>query len=459
MMLEQFYLGCLAQASYLIGSEGTAAIVDPQRDVDIYLEAARDRNLKIQYVIETHLHADFVSGHRELAERTGARIYIGKGSGASFPHVAAAEGDEIVFGQCRLRFLHTPGHTLESMCVLITDLERRHEPWAVLTGDTLFIGDVGRPDLSDERTPQELAGLLYDSLREKLLTLPDDVLVYPAHGAGSMCGRNISADRSSTIGHERQFNYALQPMSRDQFVHIMTDELPPRPEYFHRDVDLNRHGASTLAELPPVRSLSPTEALQLQQSGAAILDTRPAADFCAGHIPGSINVGLSGQFAAWAASVLGLDRNIVLVVDEQAAVSEARQRLARVGIEHVAGYVEGGISGWVGSALPIQMTHWISVHDLDRELHNGALMSILDVRRPAEWETGHLPGAIHSPLDRLSSEVESVPRGRPLAVYCKSGYRSTIACSLLEAAGLSDLRNVIGGFDAWSGAGLPTVAG
>ncbi len=383
MIFEQFYLGCLAQASYLVGSEGTAAIVDPQRDVDLYIEAARNHGLKITHVIETHLHADFVSGHRELAERTGAQIYLGDGSGASFPHKNVRDGDEIEFGKCRLRFVATPGHTLESMCVVVHDLERGPGPWAVLTGDTLFIGDVGRPDLAESHTPQELAGLLYASLRNKLLTLPDDVLVYPAHGAGSMCGRNISPDRSSTIGRERQFNYALQPMTRDEFIRLMTDELPARPEYFQRDVDLNRRGAATLSDLPVLAALSPKEAAAKQREGATILDTRASGEFCSGHIPGSVNIGLSGQFASWAGSILGLDRDLILIAEDEKAVEEARQRLARVGIERVAGFVIDGITGWVRAGLPLQQTGQISVHELQSALRK--------IRTSALWMFAGLP--------------------------------------------------------------------
>src|ERR1700761_2836530 len=388
MLFEQFYLSCLAQASYLIGSDGIAAVVDPQRDVDQYLDAAGQHGLRIAYVIETHLHADFVSGHSELAERSGAQIYLGEGSGATFPHHSICDGDEIAFGKCRLRFLQTSGHTVESVCVLITDLDRSPEPWAILTGDALFIGDVGRPDLSETHTPEELAGLLYDSLHNKLLMLPDDVAVYPAHGAGSMCGRNISPDRSSTIGRERRSNYALRPMCRQEFVRMMTQDLPARPEYFQRDVNLNRHGATALTELPELRAIPSEEARDLQQGGVTILDTRVSSSFCSGHIPGSINIGLNGQFAAWAGSVLGLDRELILVAEDRRAVKESQQRLARVGIERVAGFVSGGIAGWVRSGLTLEQTGQISAQELEsREGWNDAL-AILDVRRPAEWKEG-----------------------------------------------------------------------
>jgi len=459
VVFEQFYLGCLAQASYLIGSENVAAVVDPQRDVDLYLEAARAHGLSIQHIIETHLHADFVSGHAELAARTGARIYLGEGSGALFSHHEVRDGDEIAFGSCRLHFLHTPGHTPESVCVEVIDLERGSDPWAVLTGDTLFIGDVGRPDLSESHTPQELAGHLFESLHNKLLKLPDATEVYPAHGAGSMCGRNISSDRSSTIGRERRSNYALQPMSREQFVHMMTEHLPERPEYFERDVDLNRRGAVSLSNLPRLRPIQPRRALELQQAGSTILDTRANSEFCSGHIPGSINIGLGGQFAAWTASVLGLDRELILLADEEKAIEEARQRLARVGVERVAGFIEDGIGGWAAAQLPLAQTPQIPVQELAAERARNPQLSIVDVRRRAEWEHGHLDGARHAPLDRLRTELSQLDRGGEVAVYCKGGYRSTIACSLLQASGFKNVINVLGGFDAWAGAKLPIVKG
>jgi hydroxyacylglutathione hydrolase len=451
MIFEQFYLGCLAHASYLIGSDGAAAVVDPQRDVGIYLEAARERGLQIAHIIETHLHADFVSGHQELAALTGAAIYLGEGSGATFPHRAVRDGDEISFGQVRMRFLQTPGHTLESVSVVVTDLERGSAPAAVLTGDTLFIGDVGRPDLAENHTPQELARLLYDSLREKILKLPDDVLVYPAHGAGSMCGRNISADRNSTIGRERRTNYALQPMEREAFVALMTEDLPPRPEYVQRDVDYNRRGAAPLENLPPLAQIAPQEALQRQRAGAIILDTRAATPFCSGHIPGAINIGLSGQFAAWAGAVVGLDRDLILVADDDKTADEARMRLARVGIERVSGAVDGGVVGWAEAGLPLTITQQITVHDLEPEMDR---FVILDVRRPPEWKSGHIPGALLHPLDGLGKTLDQLDRKQPVAVHCKGGYRSAIACSLLEAAGFEGVVNVIGGFDAWAAAGL-----
>lgn len=452
MIFEQFYLGCLAHASYLVGSDGIAAVIDPQRDVQIYLETASKLGVRIAHVIETHLHADFVSGHGELAERTGATIYLGTGSGATFPHRPVGDGDAIEFGKCRLEFLHTPGHTLESVTVVVKDRERGPDPIAALTGDTLFIGDVGRPDLCDTKTPAELAALLYDSLHRKILALPDEVLVYPAHGAGSLCGRNISSDRSSTIGRERRSNYALQPMDRERFVEIMTRDLPTRPEYFQRDVDVNRHGAPALEGLPPVPALNPAEARERQQQGVTVLDTRPAAAWAAGHIPGSLQIGLGGQFAAWAGATIGLDRDLILVAEDHAAAEESRMRLSRVGIDRTQGALQDGIAGWAEAGLPLAMTPVVTVQDLHQNLSE---FTVVDVRARSEWDIGHISGAKLHPLNTLRATLSSLDPSAPIAVHCKGGYRSTIACSLLESAGFTRVTNVAGGFDAWTAAGLP----
>src|SRR4051794_33887569 len=307
VQVERFYLGCLAHASYMIGSEGVAAVIDPQRDVDIYLEAASTRGWRIEHIIETHVHADFVSGHRELAERTGADIYLGAGSGVEFPHVAVTDSDRIQFGQCNLRFLRTPGHTLESICILMNDCSEPGRPAYVFTGDTLFVGDVGRPDLSATHTPQQLAELMYNSIHEKLLTLPDETEIFPAHGAGSLCGRNMSSESSSTIGKQRESNYALLARSSDEFVHLLTDNLPAAPEYFAQEVDLNRRGAAPLSQLSKLKALTAVEVLELQNQGAVLLDTRPTTQFAAAHVPGSIHLSLTGQYASWAARILGLN--------------------------------------------------------------------------------------------------------------------------------------------------------
>src|SRR5271156_130034 len=333
MHFEQFYLGCLAHASYLLASRGEAVVVDPQRDVEIYLNAAEEHHVQIRHIFETHLHADFVSGHQELAARTGARIYIGAQAEAQFPHVALKDGFELHAGKMSIRVLETPGHTAESICLIVADDEKSTKPWAVLTGDTLFLGDVGRPDLSRRFTPAELAAALYDSLHEKLLRLPDDVLVYPAHGAGSLCGRNMRAERVSTIGTERLTNYALQIKSREEFVRQLTCNLPARPEYFQQDAEINRGGAAALSALSELTPISALQLKALLDDGVIALDVRPGEQFVSGHVPGSINIALSGQFASWAGTVLGLSSRPVLIAESPEQLSEARLRLARVGIE------------------------------------------------------------------------------------------------------------------------------
>jgi hydroxyacylglutathione hydrolase len=460
MLFEQYYLGCLSHASYMIGAGGVAVVVDPQRDVGIYLDEAEKHGLRIEHVIETHLHADFVSGHRELAALTGAKIYLGGSAEAGFPHVPVRDGDEIVFGQCRLRFLETPGHTLESICVLVTDLERSPEPFAVLTGDTLFIGDVGRPDLSPNHTPQQLAALLFDSLHEKLLKLPEHIEVYPAHGAGSLCGRQMSSETRSTIGRERAFNYALQPKNRQEFVRLLTAELPERPGYFAQEVEINRTGAASLAEFPPLAALHPFDLVALQDKGAIILDTRPAVQFGPAHVPGSINIGLKGQYASWAARIIGLNADVVLVAEDDEAVAESRIRLARVGIERVVGYLADGIAGWIRQGLPVEQSPQISVQDLHRLLSdNEGDVQLIDVRQPSEWADGHIDKAALKPLDRLSKMFGELDPSRPIAVHCRGGYRSSIATSLLERVGIKHAMNVVGGFDAWRACDLPYVTG
>ena len=456
MYFEQFYLGCLAHASYMLASDGEAVVVDPQRDVDLYLKAAADHGVVIRHIFETHLHADFVSGHKELAARTGAKIYMGSQAGAQFAHVPVSDGFELKFGRALIRVLETPGHTPESICLVVTDTEKSPISWAVLTGDTLFIGDVGRPDLSPRHTPQQLAGLLYDSLHSKLLTLPDSVLVYPAHGAGSLCGKNMRAERSSTIGTERLTNYALQIKSREEFIAQLTSNLPARPEYFLKDAEINRTGAAPLSELGPLRAVSPQELSRMLQEGEIALDVRSGDEFAAGHVPGSVNIALSGQFASWAGTVLGLTAHPVLIAENEAQLEEARLRLARVGIEALDGYLAGGVAAWRQAGLPVAKTEQIAAEDLNARLQRDKLR-VLDVRRQGEWDAGHIDGATWWPLDNFKVSPPEIDHDSALAVHCKGGYRSMIACSLLERAGFHHLLNVSGGFDAWQQAGLPVV--
>jgi hydroxyacylglutathione hydrolase len=458
MYFEQFYLGCLAHASYMLGSQGEAVVVDPQRDVDLYLKAAEEHGLKIRHIFETHLHADFVSGHKELAARTGAKIYFGAQAGVTFQHVAVHDGFELRFGKAQIKVLETPGHTLESICLVVTDDEQPIKPWAVLTGDTLFIGDVGRPDLSRTHSPEQLAGMLYDSLHSKLLKLPDAVLVYPAHGAGSLCGRNMRAERSSTIGTERLTNYALKIQTREEFVRQLTSNLPARPEYFLQDAEINRGGAPALSDLPELKAISPAELRAMLDEGGIALDIRPGDQFAAGHVPGSINIPLSGQFASWAGSILGLSSQPVLIADTPEQLSEARLRLARVGIETERGYLEGGVRGWKGAGFDPATLREVSVQELQQQL-SANKMHALDVRREAEWMAGHVEGAAWWPLDRFRVSPPEVDLNVPLAVHCQSGYRSMIACSLLQRAGFKNVVNVSGGFGAWQEAKLPVATG
>ncbi|MFL6387218.1 MAG: rhodanese-like domain-containing protein [Terriglobales bacterium] len=453
MYFEQFYLGCLAHASYMLGSEGEAAVVDPQRDVEIYLKAADQQGLTIRHIFETHLHADFVSGHLELAKRTGAKIYIGAQAGAIFPHIALHDGSEVRFGKLQITALETPGHTPEGICLIVTDEEKSQAPWAVLTGDTLFIGDVGRPDLSKSHTPQQLAGMMYDSLHGKLMKLSDNVLVYPAHGAGSLCGRNMRAERSSTIGTEKLTNYALQIKSREEFIRQLTENLPSRPEYFLQDAQINRAGAPPLSALRDLPPISAAELSALLQQGVFVLDVRPNPDFAAAHVPGSVNIALSGQFASWAGAIMGLGAHPVLVADTPEQYAEARLRLARVGIEDPRGFLQGGIAAWKQAGFPVADVPQITVQELSGQRSQD--LQVLDVRREPEWQAGHIEGAEWFPLDNFKISAPQLDPSRPVAVHCQGGYRSMIACSLLQRAGLQNVINVTGGFDAWRQAGLP----
>lgn len=457
MYFEQFYLGCLAHASYMLASEGEAVVVDPQRDVEIYLKSAEEHQVKIHHIFETHLHADFVSGHHELASRTGAKIYIGAQAGAQFPHVAVGDGFGLRVGKMSIEVRESPGHTAESICLVVTDEEKSPNPWAVLTGDTLFLGDVGRPDLSKHHTPAQLAGSLYDSLHNKLLTLSDDVLVYPAHGAGSLCGRNMRAERVSTIGTERLTNYALQIKTREEFVRQLTSNLPARPDYFLQDAEINRTGAAALSDLPALGVVEPAELKTILQQGGIVLDVRPGEQFAAEHVPGSVSIPLSGQFASWAGTILGLAAQPVLIADSQEQLSEARMRLARVGLEGARGYLHGGVAAWKVAGFPVASVPQMTVQDLSQRLNTVGLQ-VLDVRREPEWEAGHIEDAAWWPLDNFKVSPPEIDSSAPLAVHCKGGYRSLIACSLLQRAGFKNVANVVGGFDAWQQANLPVVS-
>ncbi len=446
MYFEQFYLGCLAHASYLLGSNGVGVVVDPQRDVDIYWKAAAEQGLKVSHIFETHLHADFVSGHRELAERTGAKIYIGEKARAKFSHVPVKDGTTVEFGESMIRVLETPGHTPESICLAIHEKTTDAQPSALLTGDTLFIGDVGRPDLSETHTPQQLAALMYDSLHEKLMKLPDDVKVYPAHGAGSLCGRSMSTARFSTIGQERLTNHSLQIASKEEFVRDLTTNLPPRPAYFAQDAAINRAGAPSLSQMRAIVALSVAEVVLAQIGGAIVLDVRPAAQFAQGHIPEAINIGFGGQLASWAGIVLGLSAAIVIVAESEEQAAETQTRLARIGIEGTIGYLGGGMEAWQKAGERVETIPQITAKELRARRCE---FKVLDVRRENEWQAGHIEGATWHALDNFPHELPNIGKNAPIAVHCKGGYRSILAASLLQRAGFTSVTDVIGGYDAW----------
>jgi hydroxyacylglutathione hydrolase len=458
MILKQYYLGCLAHASYLIADESTktAVVVDPQRDVEQYIEDAKAAGVEIRYVFLTHFHADFLAGHLELRDRVGARIALGSRADAEFEFDAFEDGQSLDIGRVRLTAWHTPGHTPEGISILVFDLDKSQEdPQAVLTGDTLFIGDVGRPDLmaSIGVTAEELASWLYDSLHDKLLKLPDATLVYPAHGAGSLCGKNLGKETVSTIGEQRLYNYALQPMERAQFVELVTADQPDAPDYFAFDADLNRRERGTLdRSLERVLVAVPLEKFVAEaEAGAQILDTREPRDFAAGHWAGSLNIPLSGQYATWSGTLLDRERPI-LIVAEPGREEESAMRLGRIGFDHVLGYLDGGpatLDAAPEQRARIARLDRITALSLAEELQGNAPPFVLDVRTPGERSAGFVPGSHHVPLSKLPERLAEVPRQRPIVVHCQSGYRSSIAASLLAKHGHDRLRDLVGGFQAW----------
>ena len=461
-LFESFYLGCLAQASYLVGGDGEVAIVDPRRDVDVYLDAARRLGVRIRYVIETHLHADFVSGHVELAERTGATILISHRAGVAFAHQGVQDGDLFRVGPVELRILETPGHTPESISILASDTRAANSPQVVMTGDTLFIGDVGRPDLLGARgiTAEHMAGLMYDSLHQKLLTLPDDVLVYPGHGAGSLCGKNLSKDPFSTIGRQKQTNVALQPMTRDEFIAFLTKDAPEIPRYFPMDVEMNRRGAPSLASDAPA-GLTPQAAKAALDQGAVAIDVRPSSEWTKASVSRSLNIGLGGQFASWAGTLLDARRPLVIVATDLAAATEARLRLARVGLENVVGYLEGGLEAWQHAGYPVDRTEQVTVRELEARLRESAAahpFQVVDVRRPGEWATGHIESAVHAPLHQLEDRAEALDPSLPTYVICAGGYRSVMGAEILRELGIAKVIDVAGGMAEWKAQGLPVSA-
>lgn len=461
MLFQQFYLNCLAHASYLIADESTriAAVVDPQRDIDRYLSFADEHHLQIKHVFLTHLHADFIAGHLELRDRVGATIYLGAKAQAEYRFTPLSDGATVEFGRVRIQALETPGHTPESISLLVFDLDRSDsQPYAVLTGDTLFIGDVGRPDLRAALgwSAADLGSLLFDSLQNKLLPLPDASLVYPAHGAGSLCGKAISKETVSTIGEQRRLNYALQPMSKPAFVALVTADQPDAPPYFVYDAVLNSKERPTL-DTTLERELKPLPLdvlLKLQSQGAQILDTREPDKFASAHLAGSINIGLNGPYATWAGTVLSHSKPIVIISDPTRE-NESATRLGRIGFDNVAGYLENGLRALETRPDLVVTTQHLSPHYASELLASSHPPLVVDVRSPRERQEKFIAGSLSLPLGHLLENLNMLPKDRPVLVYCAGGYRSSIAASLLRRVPFPDVTEIAGGVVAWQSAHLP----
>ena len=450
MKFKQFYLGCLSHASYYIGSEGEAAVIDPQRDVQQYIDEADANGQQIKYVIETHSHADFVSGHIELAERTGAEIVFGQKAHTKFVTHKVADGDMLKIGDIELTFRETPGHTPEGITIIAKDQSDEEVPLKVFTGDTLFIGDVGRPDLIGSKgfTAEQMGGMLYDSLREKILPLPDETEIYPAHGAGSLCGKSLSRETWSTLGEQRRMNYALQPMSKEEFIRIVASDQPEVPAYFPKSAAKNLEGSENLGDIPKPITFSTRE---IDNFDGVILDVRQAAEYGNGHIKNSVNIGLGGQFASWAGTMIPVGTPIALIAETQEQIDEAFMRLARVGHETVKGFHL--IGDYEGDKPVIEQ---ISVEEVSELTQTEKALQFVDVRRAAEHSAGHAVRTFNIPLDKLSNEIDRLDPNMPTYVICQGGYRSSLGTSILENAGFAKVYNVAGGTTAWVNAGLKT---
>ena len=450
MKFKQFYLGCLAHASYYIGSGDEAAIVDPQRDVQQYIDEAASNGQTIKYVIETHSHADFVSGHIELAAKTGAQIIFGQRANTEFPTLKVRDGDRLTVGAVELAFMETPGHTPEGITILANDTEDPNAPVKMFTGDTLFIGDVGRPDLVGSKgfTAEQMGSMLYDSIHNKILPLPDETEVYPAHGAGSLCGKSLSKETWSTLGEQKKFNYALKPMNREEFIKVVASDQPEVPAYFPVSASQNLKGSVPLEELSKPSELSTEEIIKFD---GVVLDVRQNSEYGAGHVPNAINIGLGGQFASWAGTLITIGTPVAMVVDTIEQVEEATMRLARVGIETVKGFILA--KDFVGDKKVVEQIPTAQVAELLKENKD---IQFVDVRRPAEHANGHAAGTVNIPLDRLSREFDRLNPEVPTYVICQSGYRSSVGASILENAGFRSVFNVSGGTKAWLDAGLPS---
>ena len=449
MYIQQLYTGCLSEAAYYIESEGEAAIVDPLRDVDTYIQLAKERNTVIKYIFETHFHADFVSGHLDLSKKTGAPIIFGPDTTTNFPVHIAKDGEDFKLGNITLQLLHTPGHTIESSCYLLKD-ENNH-PHAIFTGDTLFVGDVGRPDLSSGNlSKEELAGIMYDTLQNKILPLSDEILVYPAHGAGSSCGKNMGPNTFSTIGEEKKNNYALQAQSKEAFIKVLTDGLASPPVYFSINAQINKDGYESL-DLIKSKALTPLSVAAFKnklKSDYTTLDTRPAAIFTQGFVPGSLFIGLEGRFAEWAGNILSFNLPILLIT-ELGKEEETMIRLARVGFSKMEGYLKGGFDAWKKAGEKIDLVIDVESDELAMDIPHDPNLQVIDVRESTEFTEGHVKNAINLPLNEMTdlAQIANFEENQNLYVHCGGGYRSVIACSLLKSHGMHNLRNVVGGWE------------
>ena len=449
MYIQQLYTGCLSEAAYYIESEGEAAIVDPLRDVDTYIQLAKERNTVIKYIFETHFHADFVSGHLDLSKKTGAPIIFGPDTTTNFPVHIAKDGEDFKLGNITLQLLHTPGHTIESSCYLLKD-ENNH-PHAIFTGDTLFVGDVGRPDLSSGNlSKEELAGIMYDTLQNKILPLSDEILVYPAHGAGSSCGKNMGPNTFSTIGEEKKNNYALQAQSKEAFIKVLTDGLASPPVYFSINAQINKDGYESL-DLIKSKALTPLSVAAFKnklKSDYTTLDTRPAAIFTQGFVPGSLFIGLEGRFAEWAGNILSFNLPILLIT-ELGKEAETMIRLARVGFSKMEGYLKGGFDAWKKAGEKIDLVIDVESDELAMDIPHDPNLQVIDVRESTEFTEGHVKNAINLPLNEMTdlAQIANFEENQNLYVHCGGGYRSVIACSLLKSHGMHNLRNVVGGWE------------
>ncbi len=448
MYVQQIYTGCLSEAAYFVESKGEAIIIDPLRDTEEYLNLAKEHSASIKYIFETHFHADFISGHLDLQQKTGAPIVYGPNTEANFPIHLAKDKEIFKIGDVTLEVIHTPGHTVESTCYLLKD--ENNKPYCIFTGDTLFVGDVGRPDLSSgDMTSEELASIMYDTIQNKIVALPDDVIVYPAHGPGTSCGKNLGPETYSTIGEQKKTNYALQPQTREEFIKAVTMDLDAAPPYFSINARINKEGYDSLDEIKN-KGLTPLSVEQLKKiSGKeiVILDTRKAVEFVNGFIPGSIFIGLEGRFAEWAGSLLPFDQRIILITDP-GKEEETIVRLARVGFENVEGYLSGGFNSWKKAGEPIDIIVEVEPEELAIDIPHDPNLKVLDVRKENEFTEGHVKNALNLPLGAMidPAQIAQLEENENIYIHCGGGYRSVIAASLLKRQGYQSLRNVVGGW-------------